>query len=429
MKENSLLFKKKLLFALAILITFPIILFFTKPHIFNALTWGKTDFISTNYLDIDNYKILELGKNTNWNEDKNLPLLPIYANAVYESKIEVPSIIAENFPSIFDFIAGYSSSRSGQLTVAKSYFKKLTFLPKVAVYSDIGLMDLYSYSGNTVALCNSVKEYKQGNHFTNRYANEVLTDYELDCLIKTGKYDSVIAILKSYKSNEINDKFKKNLILIKVLNLTGKYQESKNLIESTKKWYGNTEGLILSEADLYRHKEGYEHALKFLKANMNESTFLLRQIYANYLSNSDVKKSTEALNILSENAAKRPNDIEVLLSLAHFSFDSGSRKTLENAYSSLSAIKDIHEFSDFNLLEAKMALLHKDFTEVDAKLKQVEDKNPLNKSYLWFSYQYNDLFKRQNIAIEYLDKYLIIEPNNQIVKKIIQDSNKTVGAS
>ena len=309
------------------------------------------------------------------------------------------------------------------LNIGQSYFKKLQSQPTSATLSNIGILEKYSYIKDITSLCNEVKNYKNSSDFSDQYAIELLTDFELECLVGSGEYEKARNVIVGYKPNDINDQYKKNIILINIFNLTGKYQESKQLIDKTKTKYGITEAVILEEANLYALRDGFKIAVDFLGKNLINQSFLLNQKYAMYLANSNVSESSAAIRILEGAVNDRPFDIDAKLTLAHYSFDYGYKKQLDESFASLVNIKDIEAFSNFNLLEAKMALIKKNYLETDSKLKQTEAKNPYGKQYLWFAYQYNDLMKQHDKAIVFLNKYLQLEPNNQNLKNIILKKN------
>ena len=343
---------------------------------------GSKAILKVKYFNLDNAKILALGKSLNWKDKTNISFLPIYANAIFESQTQIPIEINEKFPEIYDFIAGYSSTHNGELNIGQSYFKKLQSQPTSATLSNIGILEKYIYIKDITSLCNEVKNYKHLGSFSDQYANELLIDFELACLVDSGEYEKARNVIRAYKPNDINDQYKKNIILINILNLTGKYQESKQLIDETKIVYGVTDALILEEANLYALRDGFKVATEFLGTKLINQSFLLNQKYAMFLANSNVSKSSEAIKILVSTVNDRPFDIDAKLTLAHYSFDYGYKKQLDDSYASLVNIKDIESFSSFNLLEAKMALIKKNYSETDSKLNQTEAKNPHGKQYL-----------------------------------------------
>ena len=105
---------------------------------------GSKAILKVKYFNLDNAKILALGKSLNWKDKTNISFLPIYANAIFESQTQIPIEINEKFPEIYDFIAGYSSTHNGELNIGQSYFKKLQSQPTSATLSNIGILESVS---------------------------------------------------------------------------------------------------------------------------------------------------------------------------------------------------------------------------------------------------------------------------------------------
>lgn len=412
---------KLFLLALGLLVVLGVILTKQYTKLFMAPQITKDNTGMTANFNNGNKKILQLGKETDWSDRNSLPFLSIYANSIIESQIEIPTIIEKKFPEVYDFIAGYIAVHTGNLDIARSFFNNLQSKTNSKVYGYLGMLELDSYTKNIVSLCKTVSNYKGNVIFAYPSANELLTDYELECLVSSGRYEDVEKILKEYKFNNVNDEYKKSIILIEVYTVKGKYQESKQVLENIKAKYGNTEALTIAEARLIELTDGYEKSTMFLKEKINKNLSFLTYEYAVHLANSDNQK-INALRLMVDTSTERLFDIYSKLNLAHYSFDYGFKKPLEDTYQSLLKIDGISEFSSFNLLEAKLALWKKNHPETKNKLKLVETKNPFEKHYLWFSFQYNNLIGQHDEAMLFASRYLLLEPNNQELKKAILEN-------
>lgn len=382
-----------------------------------ASTTTLNERVNNKYYAADNKTLLKLMEGVDWSDESNLPLIEILSKSIYELNVSVPSKIEKSYPEITDFIDGYISTRNGEIKIANSYFKSLEFKDQYSKQlSSIGRMSLFEYTNDVAALCGEVKKQEKVKN-TSRYWREVLLDYKLKCMVFYGNYQQAKEILEEYKPNGINDMYKKNLLFIDVMAVLRDFDGAEKLLSGTKDLYGSTENLLLTEANLIAQKEGYAKEAKFLKKHLNKESFNLNTRYAISLANSDINQAKKMLVFLEKWGNRRKFDIPNKLNLAHYSFNYGFKVPLDRVVYELSHIKNIEEFVSFNLLEAKLALLKKNYEKTNAKLKEISKKNPYSVDYLWFSYEYNKLLGKNRIAKQYLIDYLKVDPNNQIAKE------------
>lgn len=370
-------------------------------------------------------KVVKILNNYDWGSRENEKYILIFSEAVKETQQATPSFLKNQNASVYDFIVGYRALYEGKVYISNEIFEKLLSDQHSISLGYIGLLEQALATDSYIKLGEIIRFIKSNKVLKKEIPINILNSYEVAYYLAIGSFDEVLAIINERLVN-YNDY---NLSITKVDILIGRNQldDASNLVESLVEMYGRTPALILAEVDIMQRLQGQDKAIVFLENEIHKypNYWQLKERLAYQIANLDnLAEAQRSLVILQELINQRPYDIYLKLLLANFSFDLGSSDIRDHLYAELIDNKGyLQIFSLFNLFEAKMSLLKGNRDNVDMSLAEIRKKDPSNKMYLWFAYQYEKLKKDWVKARSYLEEYKKIDPYNEYVINALADMN------
>lgn len=357
-----------------------------------------------------------------WDDKNTHSYVLLYAAAIKESGSSVPSRISDQHPNLNRFINGYLALNEGKASVSKSIFESLAKNAESKPLGYLGLLEQADFTGNYRELRRLIYEIDSDLSL----ADEIpiyLLGFQLNHHNHIGDSERAEE-LSIEMSNTGYDPYASLLNELETLIIARRIDAASVLIDEIKSKFWLSPELIQFEADVIQLQGGHEKAIKFLEAAIEQypNFWQLRIKLASVIHDlEDFDRAKQAVKILQDLMIERPNDIDLKLLLANYSFDLTIDDVRDDLYAELMLHRtELEAFTMFNLLEAKMNLLRGHRELVDVHLAELRKKDPHNKRYLWFAYQLAELEMDWDKARAYLEEYRTIDSYNEHVSNALE---------